>query len=176
MGRGLVVSPSPPPPIPLAVGFVVVIERLLPHIPPLLLLTVFLFSPPPQVLCSFASSSLSFSFLTSFFVVFVVFSPRANRGVVYMHVLEKKSDSVDSSRRVSDVSNTCGGGEFDGCGGGLERFLMTPWMACQNLPCYKNRAALAQASNQTRENFAAVPTRTSYAPICVQSQKMQSIR
>ena len=37
-------------------------------------------------------------------------------------------------------------------------------MACQNPFCYKNRAALAQAANQTKENFAAVTTRTSYAP------------
>ena len=34
------------------------------------------------------SSSSSFSFLSSFFVVFVVFIPRANRCVVYMRVLE----------------------------------------------------------------------------------------
>ena len=34
-------------------------------------------------------SSSSFSFLSSFFVVFVVFIPRADRGVVYMRVLEK---------------------------------------------------------------------------------------
>ena len=35
------------------------------------------------------SSSLSFSFLSSFFVVFVVSISRADRGIVYMHVLEK---------------------------------------------------------------------------------------
>ena len=35
------------------------------------------------------SSSLSFSFSSSFFVVFVVFIPRADRGVVCMRVLEK---------------------------------------------------------------------------------------
>ena len=35
------------------------------------------------------SYSSSFSFLSSFFVVFVVFIPRADRGVVYMRVLEK---------------------------------------------------------------------------------------
>ena len=90
MVRGLAVSPSPPPPIPLAVIFVVVVvERPLPHIPPLLLPTVFFFSPPPRVLRRFTSSSSSFSFLPSFFVVFVVFIPRADRGVVYMRVLER---------------------------------------------------------------------------------------
>ena len=35
------------------------------------------------------SSSSSFSFSSSLFVVFVVFIPRADRGVVYMRVLEK---------------------------------------------------------------------------------------
>ena len=35
------------------------------------------------------TSSSSFSFPSSFFVVFVVFIPRADRGVVYMRVLEK---------------------------------------------------------------------------------------
>ena len=35
------------------------------------------------------SSSSSFSFSSSFFVVFVVFIPRADRGVIYMRVLEK---------------------------------------------------------------------------------------
>ena len=35
------------------------------------------------------SSSSSFSFSSYFFVVFIVFIPRADRGVVYMHVLEK---------------------------------------------------------------------------------------
>ena len=86
MGRGIAVSPSPPPPIPLAVVFVVVVERLLTHIPPLLLLTVFFFSPPPKVLRRFAYFSSLFSFLSSFFVVFI---PRADRGVVYIRVLEK---------------------------------------------------------------------------------------
>ena len=52
--------------------------------------------------------------------------------------------------------------------GGFGRFLMTPWMACQNLSCYKNCATLAQAANRTRENFAAVPTRICYAPVWVQ--------
>ena len=47
---------------------------------------------------------------------------------------------------------------------GIDRFLMTPWMACQNPSWYKNRKALAQAANQTRKNFCAVPTHTSDAP------------
>ena len=45
--------------------------------------------PPPRVLRRLASSSSSFSFLSSFFVVFVVFIPRDDRGIVYMCVLEK---------------------------------------------------------------------------------------
>ena len=49
--------------------------------------------------------------------------------------------------------------------GGFDRFLMTSWNVRQNPSCYKKRAALAQAANQTRENFAAVTTRTSYAPV-----------
>ena len=49
--------------------------------------------------------------------------------------------------------------------GGFDRFLMTPWNVCQNPSCYKKRAALAQVANQTRENFASVTTRTSYASV-----------
>ena len=36
--------------------------------------------------------------------------------------------------------------------------------------------ALAQVANQMRENFAAVLTHTSDAPVWVQAQKMQSLR
>ena len=60
--------------------------------------------------------------------------------------------------------------------GGSNRLLMTPWTACQNPSWYKNRKALTQAANLTRENFAAVPTRTNDAPVWVQAQKMQSLR
>ena len=60
--------------------------------------------------------------------------------------------------------------------GGFDRFLMTPWMSCQNPSWYENHEALAQAADRTRENFAAVPTRTSDAPVWVQAQKMQSLR
>ena len=71
--------------------------------------------------------------------------------------------------RAAEVSSTA-------VRGGFKCFLMTPLMACQNLSCYKNCAALAQAANRTRDNFAAVPTRTSYAPVWVQEQKIQSLR
>ena len=36
---------------------------------------------------------------------------------------ENSVNSVDSSRRFSDVPNTCGGGEFDGCEGRTQPFL-----------------------------------------------------
>ena len=36
---------------------------------------------------------------------------------------KNSADLVDSSRRVSDVLNTCGGGEFDGCEGKIIPFL-----------------------------------------------------
>ena len=49
--------------------------------------------------------------------------------------------------------------------GGFDRFLMTPCIACQNKSWSKNREALAQVANQTRDNSAAVPTRTSDAPV-----------
>ena len=71
--------------------------------------------------------------------------------------------------RAMEVSLTAVRGVFD-C------FLMTPWNVCQNPSCYKKRAVLAQAENRTRENFAAVTIRTSYAPVWLQAQKMQSIR
>ena len=60
--------------------------------------------------------------------------------------------------------------------GVFDRFLMTPWNVCQNPSCYKKSARLAQAANLTKENFAAVTTRTSYAPVWLQAQKMQSLR
>ena len=59
--------------------------------------------------------------------------------------------------RAAEVSSTA-------LRGGFDRFLMTPWMACQNPSRYKNREVLSQAANRTREYFAAVPTRTSDAP------------
>ena len=40
-----------------------------------------------------------------------------------MRVLENSAISVDSSRRVSEVSNMCGGGDFDSCEGGIQSFL-----------------------------------------------------
>ena len=59
--------------------------------------------------------------------------------------------------RAAEVSSTAVRGGFD-------RFLMTPWMTCHNPSWYKNREALAQAANPTRENYASVPTHTSDAP------------
>ena len=111
------------------------------------------------------SSSSSFSFSSSFFVVFIVFIPRDDRGVVYMRVLRKFSGfggfiatGLGRFERVAEVSSTA-------VRGVLDRFLMTPWMAFQNPSCYKNCAALTQAANRTREIFSAVTTRTSYAPV-----------
>ena len=66
--------------------------------------------------------------------------------------------------RAAEVSSTAVRGGFD-------RFLMTPWMACQNPLWYTNRKELAQAANRTRENFTAVPTCTSDSPVWVQAQK-----
>ena len=69
----------------------------------------------------------------------------------------RRNGSQKFRTRAAEVSSTA-------VRGGFGRFLMTPWNVCQNPSCYKNRAALAQAANRTRENFAAVTTRTSYAP------------
>ena len=125
---------------------------------------IFLF-PPPQVLRRSASSSLSFSFLSSSFVFFVVFIPRAGRGIVYMRVRKNwriwwicRDGSGTFRNRAAEVS-------LAAVRRGFDLFLMTPWMACQNPACYKNCAALAQASKRTREIFAAVTTRTSYSPM-----------
>ena len=65
----------------------------------------------------------SFSLFLSSSSFFVVFIPRADRGVFYMRVLENSADSVDLSRRVSDVLNTYGGGEFDSCEGSTRHFI-----------------------------------------------------
>ena len=40
-----------------------------------------------------------------------------------MRVLEKLADLVDPSRRVTEVLNMWGGGEFDGCEGRIRPFL-----------------------------------------------------
>ena len=117
-----------------------------------------------QILLTISSSSL-FLFSSSFFVVFVVFSPRADRGGVYMRVLEKFGEfggfvatgSRTFRTRVAEVISAA-------VRGGLYLLLITPWNVCQNPSCYKKRAWLAQAANWTREIFAAVTTRTSYAP------------
>ena len=79
---------------------------------------------------------------------------------------------MDSSRRVSDVSNMCGGGEFGGCEGSIQPFLDDILDGVSESIMLQKHAALAQAANRTRENFAAVTTRTSYAPVWVQAHKM----
>ena len=68
-----------------------------------------------------------------------------------MRVLEKLADSVDSSRRVSDVLNTCGGGDFDGCEGRIRPFLDdTLECVSESIMLQKKLAALVQAVNRTR--------------------------
>ena len=72
----------------------------------------------------------------------------ADRGVIYMRVLEKfggfggfvATGSRTFRTRVAEVSSTA-------VRGGLDRFLITPWNVCQNPSCYKKRAWLAQAAN-----------------------------
>ena len=68
--------------------FVVVVERLFPHIPNLLLPTVFFFFSASSftVLCVLLPLVFVFVFI---FVVVVFFIPRVNRDVVYMRMLEK---------------------------------------------------------------------------------------
>ena len=79
--------------------------------------------PPSLVLRRFASSSSLFSFLSSF-LTFSSFSFPGPIGASFTCVCWKiLADSVDSSQQVSDVSNTCGGGEFDGCEGRIRKFL-----------------------------------------------------
>ena len=79
---------------------------------------------------------------------------------------------MDSSCQVSDVLNTCGGGEFDGCEGRIRPFLDDTLECVSEYIMLQKRAALAQVANQTRENFADVTTRTSYSPVWLQAHKM----
>ena len=55
---------------------------------------------------------------------------------------------MDSLRPVSNVLNTCGGGEFDGCEGRILLFLDdTLECVSESIMLQKKRAALAQAVN-----------------------------
>ena len=82
---------------------------------------------------------------------------------------------MDLSRRVSDVLNTCGGGEFDGCEERIRPFLDDTLECVSESIMLQKRAALAQVANRSRENFATVTTRTSYALLWLQAQKIQSL-
>ena len=114
--------------------------------------------------------------MTSWSSAFRAFAPSYLRNLRWCRqVLEPDTfftlvrTDVMMHNRAAEVSSTAVRGVFD-------RFLMTPWMACQNPSRYKNREVLSQAANRTREDFAAVPTRTSDAPVWVQAQKIQSLR
>ena len=83
---------------------------------------------------------------------------------------------MDLSRRVLDVSNTCGGGELDGCEGRIQPFLdYTLEYVSESIMLQKKRLARA-GGKPNKGNFAAVTTHTSYAPVWLQAQKMQSLR
>ena len=172
MGRGLVISHShPPPPIPLAVVFIVIVEHLLTHIPPLLLPTVFLFSPPS----SFTSLRVLFLVVFVLVLIFCCFSCFNSQGRYgrRLHACVRKIRQIWwICRDGSQMFITCAADvSSKSVRGGFNRFLMTPWMAFQNPSCYKNCAALEQAAKQTRENFDDIPTRTSYASMWVQAHK-----
>ena len=143
MGRGLLVSPCPPPPILLAVFFAVVVKCLLPYIPPLLLPAIFFFFPPPSSFTSLRVLLLVVSVFVFLFCCVCRFHYQGRQGS-RLHTCVRKIQRIwwihcDRSRtfqtRAAEVSSTAVRGGFD-------RFLMTPWMACQNPSKYKNRAAL----------------------------------
>ena len=117
--------------------FFAVVERLLPHIPLLLLPTVFFSSPPPS-----SFMSLHVLLLVVLVFVFLFFIPRADMGVVYMREVKKSADLVDLSRQVSDVLKTCGGGKFDGCKGKF-RPLLDDTLECvsESIMLQKSRSA-----------------------------------
>ena len=72
---------------------------------------------------------------------------------------------MDSSRQVSDVPITCGEGEFDVCEGRIRTFL-DDTLECVSEFVMLQKTHLARAGGElNRENFAAVTTRTSYAPV-----------
>ena len=54
---------------------------------------------------------------------------------------------MDSSRRVSEVSNMCGGGEFDGCEGRIRPFLDDTLECVSESIMLQKRAVLVQAAN-----------------------------
>ena len=54
---------------------------------------------------------------------------------------------MDSSRQVSEVSNMCGGGEFDGCEGRIRPFLEETLEYVSESIMLQKRAVLAQAAN-----------------------------
>ena len=78
---------------------------------------------------------------------------------------------MDSSRRVLYVQNVYGGGEFAGFEGRIRPFVD------DTLECVSEKTHLACAGGELNKgNFAAVTTRTSYAPVWLQAQKLQSLR
>ena len=54
---------------------------------------------------------------------------------------------MDSSRRVSEVSNMCGGGEFNGCEGRIRPFLDDTLEFVSESIMLQKRAVLAQEVN-----------------------------
>ena len=70
---------------------------------------------------------------------------------------------MDLSRRISDVSNTCSGGELDVCEGRIRPFLEYT-LECVSESVMLQKTRLARAGGKLNKgHFAAVTTRTSYA-------------
>ena len=81
---------------------------------------------------------------------------------------------MDLSRRVSDVSNTCVGGELDGCEGRIRPFPDDTLEYVSESIMLQKLARLAQAANRTRE-ISPLLLHTLVMPLCSDSPRKCSL-
>ena len=99
------------------------------------------------------SSLSSFSFSSSFFVVFVFFIYRANRGVVYMRVIGKFSEFGGFVATVLGRSEHVRRWWFDGCEGRTQPFLDDS-LECVSESVMLQKTRLARAGGELNKgNF-----------------------
>ena len=80
-------------------------------------------------------------------------------------------DLEDSSQRVSDVPNTCGGGEFDGCEGRIRLFLNYT-LECVSESVMLQKTHLARAGSELNKgNFLGLSLHGGITSACSNSRE-----